>query len=74
MPKAGRLVEGVGQFRPDRSLFLNGEIDTNTSMEIITGMSKLHSSDPKTPITLFISSGGGSVGDAFALYDYVMMV
>lgn len=59
------------EFRPDRSLYLNGEINVNTSLELISGMSKLHSADPATPITLFITSAGGNVSDAFALYEYV---
>lgn len=58
------------EFKLEQSLFLNGTVDALTSMEVITGMSKLYSANPKTLITLFISSGGGSVGDAFALYDY----
>ena len=57
-------------FKPEQSLFINGAVDAQTSSDVIMGMSKLYSADPKKMITLFISSGGGSVGDAFALYDY----
>lgn len=60
------------KFKLEESLFLNCAVDAQTSMEVIIGMSKLYSANPKTLITLFISSGGGSVGDAFALYDYTM--
>lgn len=60
------------EFSPERSLYLNGEVDTQTSMEIITGISKLHSAKPEAWITLFVSSSGGSVSDTFVLYDYVM--
>ena len=62
------------EFKPEQSLFLNGTVDAQTSSDVIMGMSKLYSANPKTLITLFISSGGGSVGDAFALYDYTMKV
>ena len=58
------------KFRLEQSLFLNGVVDAQTSMEIITGMSRLYFANPKKLITLFISSAGGSVSDSFALYDY----
>lgn len=58
------------KFKLEQSLFLNGAVDAQTSMELITGMSKLYFANPQKLITLFISSSGGSVGDSFALYDY----
>lgn len=60
------------KFQAERSLYLNDEINARSSMELISGMSKLHSADQSLPITLFITSAGGNISDAFALYEYVM--
>lgn len=59
------------EFTPERSVYLNGEISTNNVLEIIAEISKLHSADPEAAITLFIVSGGGSINDSFAVYDFV---
>ena len=59
-------------FKPERSVYLDGEINGHTCAEAMMGISKLYSADQEAPITLFISSGGGNVSDAFALYDYIM--
>ena len=58
-------------FDPKRSIYLNGGINTDTILSTIMGLSSLYIADPKSVITLFITSNGGSVSDSFALYDYV---
>lgn len=60
------------KFQTERSLYLNDEINPHSSLELISGISKLHSAEPANPITLFITSAGGNVSDAFALYEYMM--
>ncbi len=62
------------EFTPERSVYLNDEINAKTSMEVITTISKLHVDDPKLTITLFIASSGGSVDDSFATYDYIISI
>ena len=61
-------------FNSERSIFLKGEVDDNTSSQVMLEATRLHSIDPGALITMFVSSGGGNVGDAFALYDYMMKV
>lgn len=60
------------EFDPKRSLYLNGEIDTQTSMGFISGITKLYAEKPAELITLFLASSGGSVSDTFAIYEYVI--
>ena len=62
------------EFDPKRSLYLNDDINPQSSLEIVLGISKLYSEDPMAPITLFITSAGGNIVDAFALYEYVTKV
>ena len=59
-------------FEPERSIFMSEEINDRGVINTIVEITKLHSANPKLPITLFINSGGGNVTDAFALYDYIM--
>lgn len=59
-------------FEPDRSLYLNGDINTQTVMEVMIGITRLYSANPASVINLFMGSTGGGVSDGFGLYDYVM--
>lgn len=52
----------------NRRVFL-GDIDADTVDKAIKGMYLMETSDPKKPIELFISSYGGTIYDALALYD-----
>ena len=52
----------------NRRLFL-GDIDHESVDAAIKGMYLMETADPKKPIELFISSYGGTVYDALALYD-----
>ena len=54
---------------PNRRLFV-GDIDETTIGHAVKGLYLMDSSSPK-PIEIFISSFGGSVYDALALYDIV---
>lgn len=62
------------KFKPERAVYFSGVIDTHTAMELMVSITKLYAADPKSPITMFVASSGGSVSDAFAIYDYVMRV
>lgn len=52
----------------NRRVFL-GDIDADTVDKAIKGMYLMETSDAAKPIELFISSFGGSIYDALALYD-----
>lgn len=52
----------------NRRVFL-GDIEENTIDYVIKGMYLMETNDSKKPIELFISSYGGSIYDAIALYD-----
>jgi len=57
----------------DRILFVTGEIDEKNATDICaTLLLKSHENDGK--ITLFINSHGGSIRDAFMIYDMMMMI
>lgn len=59
------------EFDPKRSIYLNDDINPHSSLELISGISKLHSADAEAMITLHITTTGGNVMDAFAVYEYV---
>lgn len=53
----------------DRIIFLGTEVNEHTANLIIAQMLFLENEDPKKDIKLYINSPGGSVYDAFAIYD-----
>lgn len=55
----------------DRNLFINGEINDNVANMLIAQMLFLNAKDPKTPISLYINSPGGSVMPALAIVDVI---
>jgi ATP-dependent Clp protease protease subunit len=54
-----------------RTLYLVGEINANSVMEIIVGINILMTKDKTKPIKLYISSPGGDVSSGLALCDYI---
>jgi ATP-dependent Clp protease protease subunit len=54
---------------PGRRLFLHGDVDEGSIAMLIRGMYLLEAHSSREPISLFVSSYGGSLDDAFALHD-----
>lgn len=55
----------------DRIVYLSGEVTEHLISQVIAGMISLANHDPKQPITLVISTYGGSVDEMFSLYDTI---
>lgn len=53
----------------DRIIFLGDAIDENIANIVVAQLLFLASEDPKTDISLYINSPGGSVYDGMAIYD-----
>lgn len=58
----------------DRILFLDGEVRTENSMDIIAKLLYLNSVDAKAPIHLYIQSPGGSCSAGLAIYDVINFI
>lgn len=58
----------------DRIIFLNGEIDFNTSSIIIAQMLFLEAEDPDKDIMFYINSMGGSVSAGLAIFDTMQCI
>lgn len=53
----------------DRILYIAGEVSEQMIMQVIAGMIALANHDRISPITLVVSTYGGSVDEMFSLYD-----
>src|SRR5581483_9125823 len=58
----------------DRVIFLGDEINQHTANLIVAQMLFLENEDANRDITLYLNSPGGSVYDAFAIYDTMKYV
>lgn len=65
-PQASAQVQGT-----DRIVYLSGEVTEHLISQVIAGMIALANHDPTLPITLIISTYGGSVDEMFGLYDTI---
>lgn len=54
-----------------RSLAIYSEVDSNTAYLLTSQLTHLAQIDPDTEITLYINTEGGSLTDAFAIYDCI---
>lgn len=61
-------------FNTERSVYVNDDINLRSLAEPLAGIAKFHSDNPAIPITLFITSTGGNVSDAFAAYEYITKI
>lgn len=59
---------------PERIIYLSGEVNEHTIAQVIAGIVILTNQDAYTPITLLISTYGGSVDEMFSLYDVIKHV
>lgn len=78
------VIESEGRFErafdiysrllKDRIIFLSTEVNEHTANLIVAQMLFLENEDPKKDIKLYINSPGGSVYDAFAIFDTMQYV
>jgi ATP-dependent Clp protease protease subunit len=66
-----RAYDIYSRLLKDRIIFLGTPIDENTANLIVAQLLFLDSVDPKKDISIYINSPGGSVYDAFAIYDTI---
>lgn len=69
-----RAYDIYSRLLKDRIIFLGTEVNEHTANLIIAQMLFLENEDPKKDIKLYINSPGGSVYDAFAIYDTMKYV
>lgn len=59
---------------PERIIYLSGEVNEHSIAQVIAGIVILANQDAYAPITLLISTYGGSVDEMFSLYDVIKHV
>lgn len=64
-----RAYDIYSRLLKDRIIFLGTDVNEHTANLIIAQMLFLESEDPNKDIKLYVNSPGGSVYDAFAIYD-----
>lgn len=69
-----RAFDIYSRLLKDRIIFLGTEVNHHTANLIVAQMLFLESEDPKKDIKFYINSPGGSVYDAFAIYDTMQYV
>ena len=55
----------------NRTLFLNGKINSETADAFLSQMLFLEEEDPEKPVTIFINSPGGEVNAGLMIYDII---
>lgn len=69
-----RAYDIYSRLLKDRIIFLGDQVDEHTANLIVAQLLFLDNSDPGKDIYLYINSPGGSVYDAFAIYDTMQYV
>jgi ATP-dependent Clp protease, protease subunit len=69
-----RAYDIFSRLLKDRIVFLVGEIEQHMANLIVAQMLFLESENPNKDISLYINSPGGSVVDAFAIYDTMQFI
>lgn len=69
-----RAFDIYSRLLKDRIIFLGTDVNEHTANLIVAQMLFLESENPKADIKLYINSPGGSVYDAFAIYDTMKYV
>jgi ATP-dependent Clp protease protease subunit len=59
---------------PERIIYLSGEVNEHSIAQVIAGIVILANQDNRAPITLLVSTYGGSVDEMFSLYDVIKHV
>ena len=55
-----------------RALSFFKEVDAESALVLVSQLEHLAYTDPEAPITLYINTPGGSLTDAFAIYDCIV--
>ena len=69
-----RAYDIYSRLLKDRIIFLGTEIDEQTSNILVAQLLFLDSQDSSKDISIYINSPGGSVYDAFAIYDTMQFI
>lgn len=69
-----RAYDIYSRLLKDRIIFLGTAIDEHAANLIVAQLLFLDSQDPKKDISIYINSPGGSVYDAFAIYDTINFI
>lgn len=69
-----RAFDIYSRLLKDRIIFLGTDVNDHTANLVVAQMLFLENEDPKKDIKLYINSPGGSVYDAFAIYDTMQYV
>ena|SRR5665213_3564849 len=69
-----RAYDIYSRLLKDRIIFLGSEIDEQTSNILVAQLLFLDSQDTTKDISIYINSPGGSVYDAFAIYDTMQYI
>lgn len=67
--KGERAYDIYSRLLKDRIVFVGGEIEDGMANAIVAQLLLLQAQDPKTPISMYINSPGGSVTAGLAIYD-----
>ncbi len=59
---------------PERIIYLSGEVNEHSIAQAVAGIVILANQNPRAPITLLVSTYGGSVDEMFGLYDVIKHV
>jgi len=68
MPQIGK------KFLEQRKIFLWGVVDDDSAKDLVSKLLYLDSEKPKTEITFYINSPGGSVTSGMIIYDAMQMI
>ena len=69
-----RAYDIYSRLLKDRIIFLGTDVNEHTANLVVAQMLFLENEDPKKDIKFYINSPGGSVYDAFAIYDTMQYV
>jgi ATP-dependent Clp protease protease subunit len=58
----------------DRIVYLSGEVTEHSIAQVIAGVLSLANQNHKAPITMVVSTYGGSVDEMFSLYDVIKYI
>lgn len=69
-----RAYDIYSRLLKDRIIFLGEDVNSHTANLVVAQLLFLDNEDSKKPINFYINSPGGSVYDAFAIYDTMQFV
>lgn len=73
--KVEKFEDSINQgLLKQRIVFLDSEVNSDSANYIIKQLMFLAAKDPKTDITMYIKSPGGSIIDGMAIYDTMQLI